>query len=118
MTRSPVGQVDLGLLDQEIDARFASLDHCRVDVARRKRVSPAQIAADTLTLRWTILGKGQVAAMDVVGSTPVDPEVMDCIKREGSSWRFTAPFGGDVRLQRVLVFRLLPTAPVPAPIDR
>ena len=101
----PVGQLNVRLLDRDITAKFASLDHCRTDVARRKRVPPALITADTLTLRWTIAGKGQVEAMEVVGSTPVDPEVLDCVKRDANRWLFTAPVGGDVRLNRALVFR-------------
>ena len=96
-----------------ITAKFASLDHCRTDVARRKRVAPALITVDTLTLRWTIAGKGQVAAMDVVGSTPVDAEVLDCIKRDTNGWLFTSPVGGDVRLNRALVFP--PLVPAGAP---
>jgi hypothetical protein len=106
----PVGRVNARLLDREITAKFASVDHCRTDVARRKRLSPAQITVDSLTLRWTIVGKGQVAAMEVVGSTPVDAEVLDCIKRDANSWLFTTPVGGDVRLNRALVFRRLPPA--------
>ena len=103
----PVGRVNVRLLDRDITTKLASLDHCRTDVARRKRVPPALITADTLTLRWTIAGKGQVEAMEVVGSTPVDPEVLDCVKRDANRWLFTAPVGGDVRLNRALVFRRL-----------
>jgi hypothetical protein len=103
--------VNADLLDREITAKFNSVGHCRIDVARRKRLAPAQIAVDSLTLRWTIAGKGEVAAMEVIGSTPVDPDVLDCIKRDANSWRFTAPLGGDVRLNRALVFRRLPPAP-------
>ena len=114
VTPEPAGRVNLRLLDRDITAKFASLGHCRTDVARRKRVPPARIAADTLTLRWTIGGKGQVAAMDVVGSTPVDADVLDCVKRDTNGWLFTPPVGGDVRLNRVLVFRRLsPPAPRP-----
>ena len=109
----PVGRVNVRLLDRDITAKFASLDHCRTDVARRKRVSPALITADTLTLRWTIARKAQVAAMDVVGSTPVYPGVLDCVTRDTNGWLFTAPVGGDARLNRALVFRRLsPPAPV------
>ena len=104
----PVGRVDARLLDRELTAKFASVDHCRTDVARRKR--PARITVDSLTLRWTSLGKGQVAAMDVVGSTPVDGEVLDCLKRDANGWLFTTPIGGDVRVNRALVFRRLPPA--------
>jgi len=108
----PVGRVNARLLDRDITAKFASLNHCRTDVARRKRVPPALITADQLTLRWTIAGKGQVAAMEVVGSTPVDPEVLNCVKRDANIWLFAAPVGGDVRLNRALVFRRFSSAAV------
>ena len=67
---------------------------------------------DTLTLRWTIAGKGQVAAMDVVGSTPLDPDVLDCINRDTNGWLFMSPVGGEARLNRALVFRRLSSAAV------
>ncbi len=110
----PVGRVDARLLDRELTVKFASGDHCRTDVARRKRPAPARITVDSLTLRWTSLGRGQVAAMDVVGNTPVDAEVLDCLKRDANGWLFTNPIGGDVRVNRALVFRrLAPAAPRP-----
>ena len=112
VTPEPVGRVDARLLDRDITTKFAALNHCRTDVARRKRVPPALIAADQLTLRWTIAGKGQVAAMDVVGNTPVDPEVLGCIKRDANIWLFAAPVGGEVRLNRALVFRRLASGAV------
>ena len=73
---------------------------------------PALITADTLTLRWTIAGKGQVAAMDVVGSTPLYPDVLDCINRDTNGWLFMSPVGGEARLNRALVFRRLSSAAV------
>lgn len=109
----PAGRVNARLLDRDITAKLASLNHCRTDIARRKRVPPALISADTLTLRWTIAGKGQVSAMEVVGSTPVDPDVLNCVKRDANGWLFAAPVGGDVRLNRALVFRRLSPAPRP-----
>jgi hypothetical protein len=114
LTPERIGELDLHLLDREITAKFESLGHCRIDVARRRRVLPSWITMDTLTLRWTILGKGQVAAMNVVSGTPVDLEVLACITGDARRWRFTPPSGGDLRLQRALVFRLLPPA-VPRP---
>jgi hypothetical protein len=110
VTPPAVGQVDAQILDREVAARFKSVDHCRVDVARRKRMLPSQVKVDTITLRWTILKKGEVAAMDVIGTTPVDPAVLECVTREARRWRFTPPSGGDLRLERALVFRLLPSA--------
>jgi hypothetical protein len=111
LTPKAEGRIDLRILDRETTARFAALDHCRVDVARRRRISPARVTADALTLRWTILGKGQVSFVEVVGSTPTDADVLDCVKRDAKNWRFTAPFRGDVRLQRAFVFR--PLSPDP-----
>lgn len=40
VTPEPAGRVNLRLLDRDITAKFASLGHCRTDVARRKRVPP------------------------------------------------------------------------------
>jgi hypothetical protein len=101
----PAGRVNARLLDRELTARIASLNHCRLDTARRKQVPPVHLKVDTLTLRWTAAGKGQVAAMDVIGSTPLDPGVLDCVTRDTNGWLFTAPAGGDLRLNRALVFR-------------
>ena len=112
----PVGREDVRLLDRELTVKFASVDHCRTDVARRKRLAPAHVMVDSLKLRWTIAGQAQVAAMDVVGSTPMDAEMFDCITRDTNGWLFTSPVGGDVRLNRALVFRrLAPASPRPRP---
>jgi hypothetical protein len=99
----PVDPVNVRLLDRDVTAKFVSLN-CRTDVARRKLVPP----------RLTIAGLGQGAVMDVVGSTPVDSGVLDCLKRDANIWLLAAPAGGDVRLNRSLVFRRLsPAAPRP-----
>lgn len=108
----PFEGVNARLLDRDVTATFASLNHCRIDAAPRKRAPPAHITMDTLTLRWTIAGKGQVAAMDVVGTTPLDPDVLDCVHRDTNGWLFMSPVGGEARLNRALVFRRLPSAAV------
>ena len=108
----PLEGVDARLLDRDVTATFASLNHCRSDAASRKRAPPAHITMETLTLRWTIAGQAQVAAMDVVGTTPLDPDVLDCINRDTNGWLFMSPIGGEARLNRALVFRRLPSAAV------
>jgi hypothetical protein len=108
----PFEGMNARLLDRDVTATFASLNHCRTDAAPRKRPPPAHITMDSLTLRWTIAGKGQVAAMDVVGSTPLDPDVLDCINRDTNGWLFMSPVGGEARLNRALVFRRLSSAAV------
>jgi hypothetical protein len=108
----PFEEVNARLLDRDVTATFASLNHCRSDAASRRRAPPAHITMDTLTLRWTIAGKARVAAMDVVGTTPLDPDVLDCINRDTNAWLFMSPVGGEARLNRALVFRRLSSAAV------
>jgi hypothetical protein len=98
------GDINAERLDHEVRARFALLRDCRGEVARRKRVSAGEVAAERLTLRWTILPSGQVAATQVVATSRVDGLVMDCVKREMSQWQFTAPRGGPVRVERPFRF--------------
>jgi hypothetical protein len=106
----PFEGVNARLLDRDVTATFASLNHCRIDAAPRKRTPPAHITMDTLMLRWTIAGKVQLAAMDVVGTTPLDPDVLDCLNRDTNGWLFMSPVGGEARLNRALVFRRLSPA--------
>ena len=101
------GVVDQAVLDQQIENRFAALENCRVDVARQKRVPPTEILATTLTLRWTIRPNGVTADTVVVASSPVDIDVMSCVKTAMMRWKFMAPRGGPVRLERVFNFRAL-----------
>jgi hypothetical protein len=101
------GVIDQAALDQQIENRFAALQNCRVDVARQKRVPPNEIVATTLTLRWTIRPNGTTADTVVVASNPVDLEVMSCVKSAMMGWKFMAPRGGPVRLERVFNFRAL-----------
>jgi hypothetical protein len=107
----PVPPAEASLLEREINAQFATLDHCRTDVARRNGVRPAAVTVDSLTIRWTITGAGQVTVMEVVGTTPVDADVLDCIKRDTKKWVFTALTTGDLKIERSHVFRLLEPAP-------
>ena len=101
----PTGTIDQTLLDDQIETRFASLDDCRVDVARRRRVAPTEVQGDTLTLRWLIRPTGEIGATQVVATSPTDLDLMDCVKAAMSKWSFTAPSGGSVRVERAFKFR-------------
>jgi len=109
-TQRPSGVLNQRVLDREITERFAQIANCRVEVARAKQVTPPQIVADTLLLRWTIERDGSTAATDVVATAPVDLAVMDCAKRVMSQWRFTAPRGGSIAVERPFTY----TGNVPA----
>jgi len=102
--RGTSGFIDPRVLDREIAERFMQVANCRVDVARSKQVTPAQVVADTLLLRWIIERDGSTGSTDVVATAPVDLAVMDCAKRVMSQWRFTAPRGGPKAVERPFTF--------------
>jgi hypothetical protein len=102
------GTINPGTLEREIQERFAPLDDCRIDVARRQRVAPADVRADVLILRWTIRRNGEAGRTDVVAVSPTDLDVMDCVKAAMSTWTFTRPQGGPVPVEREFRFRPVP----------
>jgi hypothetical protein len=108
--RPPSGVIDQRVLDREIAERFTQIADCRVEVARAKQVTPPQITADTLLLRWTIERDGSTASTDVVATAPVDLGIMVCAKRVMSQWKFTPPRGGSKAVERPFAF----TGNVPA----
>jgi len=108
----PPGVIDEKRLAGEIATRFEPLALCRIDVAREKRLRAGDVEADRLTLRWTIELTGRVRAPEVVGTTAVDADVLDCVKHQMTGWTFPHPSGGPLPVERVFVFR---SAPPPAP---
>jgi hypothetical protein len=94
---------EAAVLERQIHSRFALLNDCPAEVARRTRLTAASLKARRLTLRWTILPTGHVADTAVVATSPVDPRVMDCVKRQMSLWSFTHP-DGPMRVERPFTF--------------
>jgi hypothetical protein len=106
--RPPEGVIAPARLDREIAGYFEALDNCRVDVARAKQVAVGKVTADQLWLRWTIEPSGETGPTEVVATTPIDLDVMDCVKSAMSRWTFTAPRGGAVHVERAFAFRKVP----------
>ncbi len=106
--RPPEGAIDRARLTQEIQANSETLENCRVDVARAKRVALSKVIADELLLRWTIDPSGQTRATEVVATAQVDLDLMDCVKAVMSRWSFTRPRGGAVHVERPFTFRRAP----------
>jgi hypothetical protein len=107
----PPGVIADKLLAGEIAAKFEPLEVCRIDVARGKQVRARDVAAEPLILRWTIQPTGRVTAAEVVATTVVDAEVLDCVKRRMNEWTFSRPSGGPLPVERVLRFRSAPPQP-------
>jgi hypothetical protein len=97
------GIVDAAILKREIRSRFAELNDCPREVARHTRAASLS-RARRLTLRWTILPTGQVANTAVVATSPVNVQVMDCVKRQMSLWSFAPPRGGAYSVERSFAF--------------
>jgi hypothetical protein len=107
----PPGVLAEEVLAAEIAPRFESLELCRIDVARDRQVMTGNVEADRLTLRWTIDSTGRVTAAEVVGTTAVDANVLDCVKRQMTGWTFSRPSGGPLPVERKFAFRSLPSPP-------
>jgi len=106
--RPPEGAIDPARLSQEIQASFETLENCRVDVARARRVELSKVVADQLLLRWTIEPSGLIGSTEVVAARPIDLDLMDCVKAAMSRWTFTRPRGGAVHVERPFTFRRAP----------
>ena len=100
----PEGVINQRVLDREIADHFQDIAGCRVEAARAKQVTPAQIVADKILLRWIIEPDGSTGSTDVVAILPVDLGIMDCAKRVMSQWTFTRPRGGPMSVERHFTF--------------
>lgn len=106
--RPPEGTIDPVRLAQEIEANFETVENCRVDVARVKRVALSKVVADELLLRWTIEPSGLTSSTEVVATTQVDLDLMDCVKSAMGRWTFNRPRGGAIHVERPFTFRRAP----------
>ena len=113
----PAGTLDPGVLAWEIATRFENIGSCRTEVARRRQVPVGSVQADRLTLRWTILKTGRVTGATAVGTTPIDADVLDCVKRQMTGWVFSSPSGGPLPVERTFAFRPAPPGSAAAPSD-
>jgi hypothetical protein len=102
------GSISGAVLDDQIATRFATLDDCRIEVARNRQVLPAGVVANSLVLRWTIFPDGHAGMTSVVATAPTDDRVMDCVKAKMQRWSFAEPRGGPVQVERTFSFRSLP----------
>jgi hypothetical protein len=106
----PPGTIDQPVLAGEIAARLEPLEDCRILVARRENVVASEVAADHLTLRWTIGEAGRAFGAEVVAATPTDDGILDCVKRQMANWTFSPPSGGPLPVERDFTFRSRPPA--------
>ena len=95
MARANAAAADDGMRDarmtdggNEVQPTDGAVAACRVEVARRRRVPPAKIAASTVVVRFTIERDGRVRDAEALIAAGTDLEVAACAKRVVSQWVF------------------------------
>ena len=116
-TQRPAGgSISGAVLAGEIATRFATLDDCRIEVARTKQVTAGGRSSRT---RWCCAGRSSPTAhagtTSVVATAPVDIGSWTASRRPMQRWTFTAPRGGPVQVERTFSFRHASPRPNRAP---
>jgi hypothetical protein len=75
--------------EEELQQTDSAVAACHIEVARRRRVPPAKIAAGSVVVRFTIEKSGRVREAEALSALDTDLEVAACAKRVLSQWTFT-----------------------------
>ena len=95
--RGDRGNWEVGLTEAKVAA-------CHVEVARRRQLPPAKIAARTVVLRFTIEKSGRVRDAEALSADGTDLEVAACAKRVLSEWVFGKRAQGGTVVERTYRF--------------
>jgi len=90
----------------EVGLTEAPVAACHVEVARRRHLPPAKIAARTVVLRFTIEKSGRVRDAEALSADGTDLEVAACAKRVLSEWVFEKRAQGGTVVERTYRFGL------------
>jgi hypothetical protein len=102
---------DRDLAFQYGSAFTASVERCRLDVARRLGVALGEVAAGTLTLHWTLEPSGRVQDVSVFAWSPTDEGVMACAEMVVASRSLPSMVHAPVALEWTYAFRKLSAVP-------
>jgi len=106
------------LLDFQYGNAFAiSLEACRFDLARQLGVTPAEIAAGIVTLRWTVEPSGRVRDVSVVAWSPTDEAVTACANLVVVRRVLPNPVERPVALEWTYAFRKIPAITETVPVQ-
>jgi hypothetical protein len=95
-----------GLSELDYQKIEPALDACRIEIARRRRSAVTDVAAGSVTLRWTVEASGRVRDAEALSAQNTDLEVAACAKRVVADWVFgKPPGGGAVTVERTYTFR-------------
>jgi hypothetical protein len=94
-----------GLAEEELLRTEPPVSACRVEVARRKQITPQKVAANEVLLRFTVEPDGRVRDAEAVAAPGTDLEVAACAKRVLSEWLFAKHPRGLIAVKRTYRFR-------------
>jgi hypothetical protein len=94
-----------GLAEEEFMPTEAPVTACRVEVARRRQVSPKKLAAKEVVLRFNVEADGHVRDAEAVSAPGTDLEIAACAKRVLSEWVFAKHLGDAIAVERTYRFR-------------
>jgi outer membrane biosynthesis protein TonB len=88
----------------EVALTEAPVAACHIEVARRRHLPLAKVAAGTVVLRFTIEADGRVRDAEALAADRTDLEVAACAKRVLSEWVFAKRAQGNVVVERMYRF--------------
>ncbi|HLK93999.1 MAG TPA: hypothetical protein VKZ18_29165 [Polyangia bacterium] len=94
-----------GLVEEELRPTEARVGGCRLEVARRRQISPSKLAAREVVLRFTVQPDGRVRDAEAISAPDTDLEVAACAKRVLSEWVFARHHGDPIAVERTYRFR-------------
>jgi hypothetical protein len=92
------------LSEEEMRRTEAPVNACRVEVARRRQISPQKVPADQVIVRFTVEPNGRVRNAETISAPATDLEIAACAKRVLSEWLFAKHARGQITLQRTYHF--------------
>ncbi len=93
------------LAEEEFVPTEEPVTACRVEVARRRQVSPKKLAAKEVVLRFNVEADGHVRDAEAVSAPDTDLEIAACAKRVLSEWVFAKHLGDAIAVERTYRFR-------------
>ena len=93
------------LAEEEFIPTDGPVTACRLEVARRRQVSPKKLAAKEVVLRFNVEADGQVRNAEAVSAPDTDLEIAACAKRVLSEWVFAKHTGDAIAVERTYRFR-------------
>jgi hypothetical protein len=88
----------------EVGLTEAPVAACHIEVARRRHLPLAKVAAGTVVLRFTIEKDGRVRDAEALAAESTDLEVAACAKRVLSEWVFAKRAQGNIVVERMYRF--------------